>query len=82
MEIKELVKMVHEFAGKGFSLNLSPNGVRDLSAYLEGAFKDSCPECGEKIWLSKRSSVLGEGDIFRLNCQCGWHGRQYELQAP
>ena len=40
MERKELVKMIHEFAGKGFSLNLSPNGVRELSAYLEGAFKD------------------------------------------
>lgn len=82
MERKELVKMIHEFAGKGFSLNLSPNGVRELSEYLEGAFKDSCPECGEKIWLSKRTSVLGQGEIFRLNCQCGWSGRPYELQAP
>ena len=47
MEIKELVKMIHEFAGKGLSLNLSANGVRELSAYLEGAFKESSPECGE-----------------------------------
>jgi predicted RNA-binding Zn-ribbon protein involved in translation (DUF1610 family) len=81
MEINELIKLVHEYAGKGFSLNLSPNAVKKFSEYLEGAFRDSCPECGNKLWLKRHKPILGS-TFYRLNCQCGWYGRVYELNEP